>query len=269
MFVFPLSLHRCVVSSLLLLLAMGCAPRQGEARLRDGYKLLDSPRPDYVAMSAAADAYLAEKPTGPGAGEALYLRGRAFEEKSQRDITSPERDLAQAHAAYQQALAQSPRPAVEGLIHAGIGNVLYFQNRYAPAVTELTAALPKLEREDDKAWATYRIGLCQQRSGQWESADQTFAKVRQLFPGTEQARRAAEHQGARGYYVQVGAYAAAAQADAAVADLKKQGLTVGKFADSSKPGVQLVRVGPLASYAAAVGVKERVWKTYSGAMIVP
>jgi len=247
----------------------GCESGQGEARLKAGYKLLDSARPDYVAMSAAADAYLTEKPKGPGAAEALYLRGRAFEEKSQQDLTSPASDLTQAQAAYTQALSQGPRPGVEGLIHAGLGNVLYFQNRFPAAVTELLAALDKLERDSDKAWAMYRIGLCQQRTGQWESADQTFGKVRGQFAGTEQARRAAEHQGARGFYVQVGTYAGAAQADAAVADLKKQGLTAGKFADSSRPGVQLVRVGPLATYEGAVAVKERVWGKYSGAVIVP
>ena len=248
----------------------GCAGDTGaKEKLVEGYKLLDAPRPDYAQMSAAAEAYLSAEPNGPGAAEALYLRGRAYEEKSQQDLTSPEQDVARAQTAYTQALALKPRPGVEGLIRTGLGNVLYFQNKFPQAITELSAGYDKLERNGDKAWALYRVGRCQQRVGQWEQADRTFAKVAQQFPGTEQARRAAEHTGQRAFWVQVGTYAGAAQADAVVAEMKKMGLTAGKYTDATRPGVQLVRVGPLTTYDAAVGVKNRVWGRYTTAIIVP
>lgn len=259
-----------VVAMLFAPLMLGCASSSSaKDKLVEGYRQLESPRPDYVAMSAAAEAYLAEQPTGPGAAEALYLRGRAVEEKSQQDARSPESDLAQAQAAYTQALTQSPRLGVEGLIRAGLGNVLYFQNRFAPAITELAAGYEKLERDFDKAWALYRVGLCQQRIGQWTQADQTFSLVRQQFPGTEQARRAGERTGARAFWVQVGTYAAAPAADAVVADLKRQGLAAQKFMDATRPGVQIVRVGPLATYSLASEFKQKVWAKYPAAVIVP
>ncbi len=248
----------------------GCASDQAvNEKLNDAYKQLESPRPDYAMMMEAADGYLTAQPNGKGTAEALYLRGRAFEEKSRQDSPSPEQDLTQANIAYTQAMGRSPKPGLEGLIHTGIGNVLYFQNRFAPAINELTAGFEKLERDNDKAWALYRIGLCQQRMGQWEFADRTFSSVQQQFAGTDQSTRAAQHLGARAFWVQVGAFAGAAQADATVTELKKLGLTGSKFADPSRPGVQLVRVGPIANYDAALAVKQRVWAKYQGAMIVP
>jgi tetratricopeptide (TPR) repeat protein len=251
-------------------LLTGCAsPPPSQQNLSSAYSELGHQTPNYASIITAADAYLAEQPTGPAAADALYLRGRALEEKGQRDPASPQKDFADASAYYTQALAKSPSPALEGLIRAGLGNTLYFQERYANAATELAAAFQKLQRDNDKAWALYRVGLCQQRTGQWDAADQTFAAVLQTFPNSEQATRARQHQGARAFFVQVGTYATPTLADSAVNDLKKQGLPAQRYAEQGGQNLQLVRVGPFPTYDTAHQTRQKVWAKYQHAMIIP
>jgi tetratricopeptide (TPR) repeat protein len=251
------------------LLLGGCAggPTAKE-KLAGAYKELESPTPNYAGMIEVSDAYLKENPNGPAAADALYLHGRALEAAAQQDAGAAQRDSAEAYNYYSQALTQKPRPALEGLIHVGMGNVLYFQDRYSAAVGELTAGFAKLERDSDKAWAMYRIGLCNQRMGHWAEADKYFAAVQQQFPNTDPAQRAREHQGATAFWVQVGTFATPAAADAATAELKRQGIAAQRFNDTAR-NVQYVRVGPLASYEAAGTVKKRVQAKYRDALIMP
>src|SRR4051794_5927809 len=259
----------CVILGATLL--AGCAGNAQSAkdRLAGAYGELANPQPNYAEVAAAADQYLMENPNGPAAADALYLRGRAMEEKGQRDPASPAADFADAYNYYSQAASRNPRPALEGLIHAGLGNVLYFQDRYTQSMMELTTSYDRLEKPEDKAWAMYRIALCQQRLGKWDQADRNFALVQQEFPGSVQAQRAREHQGAKAFWVQVGAYASPQQAEAVVADLKKTGLAAARFAEPTGKGTQFVRVGPMPSYEQAQGAKKRVERKYVGAMIYP
>ena len=125
-----------------------------------------------------------------------------------------------------------------------------------------------VERDTDKAWALYRMGLCEQRMAQWTDADQHFAQVQQQFPDTAPALRAREHQGATAFWVQVGTYASSAAADAVAADLKRQGQPSQRFVDTVR-NAQVVRVGPFNTYDAAVATKQRIWSKYRDAIIVP
>jgi hypothetical protein len=83
--------------ALVALLAGGCAsgPTPKE-QLAAAYKQLGGPNPNYVEMAQAADAYLKDQPTGAARADAFYLRGRAMEEKAQRDPAAPQRDWAEA-----------------------------------------------------------------------------------------------------------------------------------------------------------------------------
>src|SRR5436190_732216 len=101
-----------------------------------------------------------------------------------------------------EALEQLPRQPLESYIHASLGNVAYFQDDYQSAIGQLNAAYDKLDSDDIKAWALYRVGLSQQRLGQFAQADQTFTSVQQFHPNSVPAQRAREHQGARAFYVQ-------------------------------------------------------------------
>ena len=260
---------RAIGAALVALSVAGCAhgPTAKE-NLATAYKEFDSPNPNYAQVAEAADAYLKEQPTGPAAADALYLRGRALEAKGQADASSPQKDYADAYNYYEQALGQKPRPGLAGLIHIGMANVLYFQGRYSAAINEFNLGLPQVERDDTRAWATYRIGVCEQRMGQWEDADRQFVAVQQQFPGTPQAQQAREKQGARAFYVQVASYAGAKEADAAAAELKKQGYPAQRFVDTAR-NVQLVRVGPMPTYEAAAATKQKIWGKYRDAIVVP
>jgi TolA-binding protein len=219
-------------------------------------------------MTAAADEYVAKQPAGSALADALYLRGRALEEKAQRDAASPQKDVADAYNAYTEALAANPRPELEGLIHIGMGNVLYFQDRYAAAINELTSGYEKATRESDKAWALYRVGLCNQRLAKWDEADKFFAAVQQQYPGTAQAQRARDHQGAKAFWVQVATFGSPAAASTAADELKKQGLAAQLFVDTTR-NAQVVRVGPLPTYDAATAMRQRVLGKYRDSIIVP
>lgn len=258
-----------LLGAALVVTVAGCAHGPtAKDNLATAYREFDSPNPNYAQVADAADAYLKEQPTGPAAADALYLRGRALEAKGQADASSPQKDFSDAYGYYGQALAQNPRTGLAGLIHIGMANVLYFQGRYTAAINEFNAALPQVERDDTKAWAQYRIGICYQRLGQWDDADRQFALVQQQYPNTTQAQQAREHQGARAFYVQVGTYAGTQQADAAAAELKKQGYPAQRFVDTSR-NVQLVRVGPMTTYEAAAATKQKIWGKYRDAIVVP
>jgi tetratricopeptide (TPR) repeat protein len=247
----------------------GCAHAPtARDNLATAYQELNAPAPNYVSIANTADAYLKEQPTGSAAADALYLRGRALEEKGQRDASSPQKDFVDAYNYYAQALAHNPRAALAGLIHVGMGNVLYFQDRYSAAINELTSGIEQLERDADKAWTLYRIGLCYQRLGHWAEADRQFIAVQQRFPSSNPAARAREHQGARAFYVQVATYAAPAQADAATAELKRQGLPAQRFQDTAR-NVQYVRVGPMSTYESAAATKQKLWGRYRDAIVIP
>ena len=91
--------------------AAGPSPKE---QLAAAYKELDNPAPNYAEIIDASDTYLKATPTGPAAADALYLHGRALEEKSQRDPADAQRDSAEAYNYYSQALTQKPRPGLEG-----------------------------------------------------------------------------------------------------------------------------------------------------------
>jgi tetratricopeptide (TPR) repeat protein len=222
---------------------------------------------------SSADEFLRDHPNGgPGSAEALYFEGRAYEHRAEtaaaaNNEAGSKQDLQNAQWSYERATQQTPSAQLEPLLHAGIANVAYFQDNYEKAMNEWAQAYPGLQGNDTKAWVLYRIGLCQQRLGRFEQADTNFALVRQQFPTSEPAARAATHQGARAFYVQVGAYTDARNADGAVATLKSQGFTATKATEPS--GKQAVRVGPAQTYADAKTLKSRLLEKYPTAMIEP
>jgi tetratricopeptide (TPR) repeat protein len=218
---------------------------------------------------AGADRVLVGNRDGAGAAEAHYLRGRVFEERADQssDPVTAKTSLAYARTAYNAALEAHASPELEGRARAGIANVAYFQDDYATAIAEYTAAFNKLADPSSKAWALYRIGLSQQRFGNFEEADQTFAKVQQGFPSTEPAKRAGQHIGARGFQVQIGTYTTPANAQNAVAALRAEGVIGTQQADPT--GRMAVRVGPVPTYDQARALKTRLAAKYPDALIIP
>jgi outer membrane protein assembly factor BamD (BamD/ComL family) len=239
--------------------------KSAKEELAAGYKSLEQKR--YDQAIAQADAFLAKNPTGAGTAEALYLRGRAFEQRTAANPHESKTNLQSARSSYIEALNRRPPTHLETTIRTSLANVAYFQDDYATALAQWHSALPRIENPDTRAWTIYRIGLSQQRLGQFEQADQSFATVQQQHPGTLPAQRAREHQGARSFYVQLVTFKNAASADKATAALRREG--VEPVRSESAQGFQQIRVGPVQSYAQAQSLKTRFADRYPDAIIIP
>jgi outer membrane protein assembly factor BamD (BamD/ComL family) len=255
----------CILFALLLL--SGCVDTQSRQRLNDGYRALDAQR--YDEAGAAANDYLARHPTGPGAAEAFYLQGRAYELRadSGEKVAAARNDLDAARAAYLKGLGQPAPPSIAAHLHSGLANVAYFEDDFNTAIREWRMSYPNLKDQEARAWVLYRIGLCQQRLGEFAGADQSFRDVREQFPATEAATRAAARIGAKAFYVQVGSFTDLANAQKLADSLKKQGLPATVAQEGQ--GRYAVRVGPASTYADAKSLKSRVSAQFPQAMIMP
>jgi outer membrane protein assembly factor BamD (BamD/ComL family) len=243
------------------------ATNSRRSELASGFAALEQQQ--YEQAIAAAERVLAEDATGPGSAEALYLQGRAYEQKA-KDAPSPaeaRQHLRAARGAYARALSTSPPQPLAAYARAGMANVAYFLEDYATAAREWEAAAEHVTDPDAKAWVLYRAGLSRQRIGNFAEADRHFARVRQEFPGTEQARRAETHVGATAFHVQVGAFASRSNAEQVIGLLKAQGYSPARAADTS--GRHIVAVGPVNTYNQAKALRDRLVGQYPGAKIVP
>ena len=243
----------------------------GRQQLQAGYQAIE--HNDYDGAMRAAEQFLHDHPQGGGGtAEALYLEGRVYEhrattEESQGRQGEAKMDLQTARSTYVKALSLPSEPRVTALIHAGVANTAYFQDDYATAMNEWAVAYPQIQQQEAQAWILYRIGVCQQRLGRFDQADRSFAQVRQQFPDSEPVKRAISHQGVRAFYVRVGAYSDAANADKTVASLQSQGFRSSKLVP--QPNRQEVVVGPAYTYADAKALKGKLVGAYPGAVIEP
>lgn len=257
-----------------IVLVAGCASNKSaddKRTLQAGYDALSAQ--DYDTAMARSSEFIANNPNG-GAGtpEALYLQGRVYEHRAETadnvgHQAEAHSDLQDARSTYEHALTLNPSPKIAALLHAGVANVAYFQEDYFTAMREWAAAYPGLTQPDARAWVKYRLGLCQQRLGRFDEADRSFAEVRQDYPRSEPAQRAATHQGVKAFHVELGSWADAKAADEVVAGLRKQGFT----ADQSPlpDGRHSVRVGPAYNYEQAKALRTRLVGAYPAATIEP
>lgn len=256
------------------------APVAATSDLNAGYAALSAGQ--YDQAMATAQQYLAAHPNGArGTAEAQYLQGRVYEARAEQagksgNPPAVSSNLQAARDAYVKALSASPAPRVEVLAQMGVANVAHFQDDYPTALARWTSALQKIDTlppaeqatlANEKAFALYRLGLAQQRLGQFAEADTTFARVQQQFPGTDPAQRAGTHLGARSFQVQVGTFADANNANALMSALSAQGYASTRSPDSA--GRQVVRVGPFPTYDVAKAVRKALAARYPDVTIVP
>lgn len=208
--------------------------------------------------------------TGGGrlaSAEELYKQGRALEDRVATSPQNAQANLQQARTAYIQALGANPSQRLEAYIRAGIGNVAFYQDDYQTAVQQFAAAYEHLDDPNLKSMTLLRLGMAQQRLGRFEQADRTFMTLQQQFPQSSAAQVSREKYGARQFYVQLAVFSQANFADKAVTQLRQEGFVPNRLKDVQ--GRQVIRVGPLASYAQAVAAKNRLAGTYPQAFIEP
>jgi tetratricopeptide (TPR) repeat protein len=190
---------------------------------------------------------------------ANYLRGRAIEALA---VTGG--DLERARQAYALALTQHPSRPLEAQLHGHLGNASFYQDDYATALQEFTLANAQLQPPDEKV--LYLIGVCQQRLGRFIDADRTFQQVQQQYPRTEAAGWARTLEGARGFYVQVGAFSSDADAQRAAAAVASIGAIPTKTMHND---LTIIRTVDVRSWDSAMAVRARLISQYPDAQVKP
>ena len=254
-----------ITLGLSLALPAGCTSSTNKTNLESGFQSLREQQ--YDEALAVADKQIKETPSGAGAADAWYLRGRALEGRAANNQSEARANYVAARDAYHQALQMRPSSTLEAKIHAGLANVSYWLDDYSTALAEWTTAYPAFDDPSTRSYTLYRIGLCQQRLGQFAQADETFNKVERQFPGTDASEKAAKHRGYQGFSVQLATFQNAKTADAAVENLKRQGASVTKRTDSA--GRTVISVGPTSNYQQAISLKNQFAGVYPDALIVP
>src|SRR5579862_592462 len=249
---------------MLCLLAFGCASDPAARQnLQAGEKAFTSNQYDQAIRYA--DVVLADQ-SSDVTPEAHYLRGLAVEERQKQDNAAAQHDLQSAAADYNAALSMHPTKLLEGMARMQLGNAMFRLDRYAEALQQWSVADGLLVRDDLKMWDEYYMGICLQRLGRFTDADTVFQRVINTYPKTEPAKRARLRQGLRGFYVQIGAFTEAADAEKAASAILAVGGVPMKTMNNN---MTVIRTGGMASYAQAMGVKSRLAGQYPDAAVVP
>jgi tetratricopeptide (TPR) repeat protein len=259
-------ISRCLLPSAFCLLPACASQQENVKTLRGGYDALGARQ--YDAAITAADQVLAGSPKETLPAEAHYLRGRVFEERAVAGVAVPT-NLQNARSEYIAALGLPHRPDLEGRIRAGAANVAFAQEDYGTALQQWSAAYDRLEKPQDKLQALYKMGRAAQRLGRWDEADKYFNAVQEAAGGTDLANKARQLTGTRGFIVQLATFASPAGTDAAVADLRRQGIIAQHVIDPTNRSLHLLRVGPMPTYADARSLKARFAGVYPSAVIMP
>lgn len=214
----------------------------------------------------ANDALTTQK-TGVKAAEALYLRGQAYEQMPSPDYARMLSNMQMARTSYVEALRHDPPKPLSTYIRAGLGKVAFYQDDFQTAAQQLWSAYQDLKEPELKAAALYYLGKSQQRSGQFEQADGSFANVISRFPESTWAAKAKEDQGARAFYIQLGVYEKQSSIDNATQLVRSRGLTANRYKDSQ--GRNVLRAGPYANYAQAKQLRPKIADAFTDAVVVP
>ena len=254
------------LTTLMMILAVGCvADTATKQNLTAGYTALDNRQFDEAIHRA--DEQLSRTPAGPGTAEALYLKGRAIEQRVKPDQQQVQSDLQQAREMYVEALQQQPSPTLDAYARTSLANIDYSMDDYAAAMQKWSDVYRSLEDNEVRSWVLYRIGLCQQRLGQFEPADRTFSTVIDTYPNTPAAERARQRMGLRSFAVQLATFDKPQAAEQAMQQLRKDGAVPQRLVDAQ--GHQVVTIGPAATYQQAKQLKSRYEAQYPYASIVP
>ena len=233
--------------------------------LRDAAQALE--KDDYDQTIVLANKALTEEPKGPKAAEALYIRGRAAEARVAKNNIQLAANMQAARASYVLALQQRPSPLLITYLRASLGKVAFFQDDFQTAIQQLSMAYAELKDRELKAASLFYLGKSQQRSGQFQQADQTFATIAKSFADLGWAQKAEAVRGATAFYLQLAVYEKPESIEAAAKLVQQRGLKTARFKDDQ--GRYLLRAGPYASYAQAKQLRPKVADAFPDATIMP
>lgn len=241
----------------------GCTPH--EQALRASAAALQ--QKDYDQTIILANEAMDEKLSSQEASEALYLRGRAYEERPVTSQAQLEANMQAARNSYVEALRNSPSKKITTYIRASLGKVAFFQDDFAFASQQLGLAYGELGDPELKAASLYYMAKAQQRSGQFQDADQTFSNLIQRYPDSQWAKKAATSRGVRAFYVQLGVYANPQSAQTVIKAMQQRGIQAARATDEK--GRYLLKAGPFGSYAQAKQARQRLQDLFKDAFVTP
>jgi tetratricopeptide (TPR) repeat protein len=222
---------------------------------------------DFDQAMLLANEAIEDNPNGPNAAEALYLRGRAYEQHPVTSQAQLQANMQAARLSYVEALKHNPSAKLTTYIQTSLGKVALYQDDFTTAIQQLTAAYASIGDPSLQPAVLYHLAKAQQRAGQFAQADVNFLAVMQRYPTSAWATKAKETRGSRSFYVQLAVYQNPAQADAATKTLRSRGIEPKRFLDSQNR--QLLRSGPYASYEDAKKMRQKTLDLYPDAVIVP
>lgn len=247
-----------------LALQAGCQPADQKAMQAAADALKHD---DYDEATILANESLEENPKPEIATEALYIRGRAYEQRPVTSRGQMQVNLQAARSAYVDALQRGPSKKLATYIRASLGKVALYQDDFPTAIQQLSVAYNELDDKDLKAAVLYHLAKAQQRQGQFIQGDQTLNSLISQYGGTEWAKKAADTRGARAFYVQLAVYKNANSADAASKALRQRGIQPAWLRDTQQR--YLLRSGPYVSYAQAKLMRQKTADLFPDATIVP
>lgn len=213
-------------------------------------------RGDYERAIESLSKYLNQQPRGGDAALAYYIRGLSAAKANRRS---------QAYDDLRQSLASKPDADTEWRANVVLGVMNFEDERWDAAGQGFTAALRKMPKGPPTDTVLFRLGQCQERTGQWAAARATFQKLVSQYGSSASAAGARRRVAINAdcFAVQCGAFTRRDNAERQSADLRRQGYSSYVRNDSrdGKP-ISVVLVGRYRTYgeawAAVAQVRGRV-----------
>ena len=200
--------------------------------------------------------FLNEVREGPEYARALYLRGLSNAQQGRRDL---------AYDDMRRCTQVKAETDVIWRAYVVLGTLHFEDRQWARASQNLRAAAERMPQVNPKDIVLYRLGLCYERSSDWQAAQSAFADLARQFPQgpfADAARRRLDIR-AQHFAVQVGAFRTQEFAITRRDELRSQGLSA--YLRSEQRGhlpMHVLLVGRFVSYDDALSYLEMVKKNF-------
>jgi tetratricopeptide (TPR) repeat protein len=212
--------------------------RRGEAAYLKG---------EYTEASGAFSDYVRRQTNPAAIAEGLYWQGMC---------RLARREFGTAAELFEKSLSeQAAEKWVIASALSGLGAAHMGRGKFDAASKAYTRAFETGGDDIRRDEVLFRLGLCFQRTGQWEKAEANFSRVLKEMPDSQFAEQALEqidYGRDKVFCVQVGAYEGEQAAAKRVAQLNEMGLEayVKKIVRAGKP-LYCVRIGKFSEWAEA------------------
>ena len=199
-------------------------------------------RNDYTHAIQQLNYFLTEVNEGPEVAQALYIRGMSNAQAGQRP---------QAYADLRRCAAVQTDTDVAWRAYFVLGTLHFEDEQWNLAAESLRAAADRMAAEPPKDYALFRLGLCYERSGQWQAALDVYADLVGIFSSGAYVQAAQRRLGLRAnhFAVQCGAFRQKSNAENFRGELRTKALDAYIREETrGRTAMYVVLVGRYASY---------------------